>query len=52
MVGKIIHEIQDGRRSMLSRYRELTVGAAGWGYLVRYELCMLLFRNLPGAASE
>ena len=34
---------------MLSRYRELTVGAAGWGYLVRYELCMLLFRNLPGA---
>ena len=34
---------------MLSRYRDLTVGAAGWCYLIRYELCMLLFRNLPGA---
>ena len=34
---------------MLSRYRALTAGEAGWGYLLRFELCMLLFRNVPGA---
>ena len=34
---------------MLARYRAMTAGDAGWGYLLRLELCMLLFRNVPGA---
>lgn len=32
----------------LSRYREITVGACGNAFLLRYELCQLIFRNMPG----
>ena len=42
-------QIQEGEGSLFARYRSLTVGDAGWGFLIRFELCMLLFRNTPGA---
>jgi len=49
LVVKIINEVHGGEGSMLARYRRMTAGEAGWGYFIRLELCMLLFRNLPGA---
>lgn len=48
MTEKILKQIHGGEQGAFAKYRELHVGRAGFAYLVRYELCMLLLKNLPG----
>lgn len=42
-------EVFSERRSALAKYRRLVIGEGGLGRLLRYELTILLCRNLPGA---
>lgn len=48
MTEKILKQLYTGRQSALGKYRAIQVGKAGAGFLIRFELCMLLFKNLPG----
>lgn len=48
MTEKILKQLYTGRQSALGKYRDIQAGKAGGSFLVRLELCMLLFKNLPG----
>jgi acetyltransferase-like isoleucine patch superfamily enzyme len=37
-----------GGKGRLARYREIVAGSCGNAFLLRYELCQLFLRNLPG----
>ena len=41
--------LRNPREGSLTKYRKLVFGAGGLAALLRYELCILLFSNLPGA---
>lgn len=41
-------KLAEGRDSPLGTYRKLTVGQAGLGYLILYELLMMLVAPMPG----
>ncbi len=47
---EIQKELFAGRKSALSKYRDLIIGRPGWGALIGYEL-VNLFSYLPGAAG-
>ena len=48
MTEKILKQLYTGRQGALGKYRTIQVGKAGNAFLFRFELCMLLFKNLPG----
>ncbi|MEJ2706151.1 MAG: acyltransferase [Anaerolineales bacterium] len=39
----------DNKKSNLQKYKEMVVGEQGWFALLRYELTILLFSQIPGA---
>lgn len=47
MTEKIIHTI-GAKGGGLAAYRSMVTGTSGFFFWLRYELCMLLFRNLSG----
>ena len=48
MTEKMLKQLYAGRQSALGRYRAIQAGDAGRVFLFRLELCMLLFKNMPG----
>ncbi len=42
-------EVTDERKSVLQKYQETVLGKSGWGYLLKFELIMLLCSWVPGA---
>ncbi|MBI3986993.1 MAG: acyltransferase [Lentisphaerae bacterium] len=48
MSEKILKQIHQGGKGVLAKYRELHVGREGFWFFLKYELCMLLFRNVSG----
>ena len=48
MTEKMLKQLYTGRQGALGKYRDIQAGKAGSAFLVRLELCMLLFKNLPG----
>jgi acetyltransferase-like isoleucine patch superfamily enzyme len=43
------HLMSDEGRSSLAKYRDVVLGGRGFGYLLKYELTMLLANGCPGA---
>lgn len=41
--------VTDEQKSALQKYQDIVLGKAGWGYLLKYELIMLLCSWVPGA---
>jgi acetyltransferase-like isoleucine patch superfamily enzyme len=48
---KALPKIMDEERSVIARYQEIALGRAGWFFLLKYELTMLLCNGLSGAAG-
>ena len=46
---KIQGAISDESTSVIKRYQKIVVGSGGFGYLIKYELLMLLFAGMHGA---
>ncbi len=41
--------VTDEQKSALQKYQDTVLGKSGWGYLIKYELIMLLCSWVPGA---
>ncbi len=48
MAEKIQAQLFGGKKGKLARYKEITVGQCGFGFLLRHELAMLCLKNMPG----
>lgn len=46
---KALPKIMDEEKSVIARYREISLGRGGWFFLFKYEMTMLLCNGLSGA---